>query len=438
MSDKVRELIYLTSPALLEADKKNDDGSIVVKGFASVEMEDRAGDIVPPEEFNIDQFMASPSLLVNHNLWRDNNGNRIPVGRPKSLHVAKLERIKGDGENFAVKDVETKEIVSTFPRKRIPNLRAGDSGLFVFVEVSQPEVVKMVERGELSAFSWRGLAHVAHRISKSTREAERFLSDIDLYEISLVNVPENPNSTFMVGKSSALLMKLDKEKFEDGEKVVEYLKTHSLEHDNIFQKDGYFYCRQLSKDDVELDKICCIKMADGVDVIVGPLKEKESVDKELITDIFDSFSKGIKMSDEKKEVEKTAEEQEKEIKMKAMSDFATLVATKNAEVLKPSFDSMAEGFKTMTEAFKTLSEKSVDEKEKEEKEEPEKENVSDQLKKQGEALVLLAKSVLDSHEKLKSLSKATGKEMERDEKIDTKKSADDPNDCLGGIFPFLS
>ena len=151
MAEPRRELLNLASTVTFLEDSQ--DEKLYVKGFASAKTEDRGGDLVPPSEFKIKQFMSAPTLLINHKFWIDPRGNSVAVGKPVELHASKLVKLKDNSDDWGVKDLDSGEIVNTFPRSKMPNLSAGDEGLFVVAEVTQPEVKNMVERGELQAFS---------------------------------------------------------------------------------------------------------------------------------------------------------------------------------------------------------------------------------------------------------------------------------------------
>jgi len=103
-----RELLHLTAPVALSSDDDSTNKA-VVKGFASVEKSesDRSGDVVPPDEFDIEKFMVSPTLLVNHKFWLDDSGNGIAAGRPTQMHAVKIADIKSDNE-WGVVDLKTK------------------------------------------------------------------------------------------------------------------------------------------------------------------------------------------------------------------------------------------------------------------------------------------------------------------------------------------
>lgn len=165
---------------------KSDGGTIFVKGFASTTAVDVRGDIADPAGFTWDPW---PQLLVDH--WGS------PVGNPLSINQATLKDI-GSPDDWGVVDVKTGEQINTYPKAKVPTLKSGDVGLFVTAEVTQPEVIEKVKTGELGSFSWRGLARVLKGAVDST---VRFLTDIELFEISLVQNPANPQAAFVISKS---------------------------------------------------------------------------------------------------------------------------------------------------------------------------------------------------------------------------------------------
>jgi len=294
-SELVRELLRVPAAipvAVVPSDPEAD--TVTVKGFASVEIEDRSGDLVAPEEFDIDQFMAAPSLMVNHKLWVDPMGNGVAVGRPMEMYASKLVDI-GSDDNWGVYDLKTRELVNEYPKVKVPKLKAGDRGLFVVVEVTEYDVVKMVKRGELSSFSWRGLVQVDYQTNPDGT-VSRVLKNIDLYEISLVNVADNPSSTFMVGKMVAgkfegepsedtlavHVVRLDKSRFETEVMALEYLKNHDLDSESVRSTDEAWFARQKPADDFSsLNDLVSVKMSDGVFVVAGPLTARFSPRKGL-------------------------------------------------------------------------------------------------------------------------------------------------------------
>ena len=297
MPDAVRELFHLAAPVAIAVDdaesSEPDMTRVVVKGFASVmSKNDRSGDLVPPEEFRIEQFMAAPTLLVNHKLWIDMMGNGVGVGRPLEMYAARLDDLgERDQKNWGIFDLKTKTVVARFPRAKVPNLKKGDRGLFVVAEVTEPEVVKRVRAGELSAFSWRGLTSVEYEVDRSTGMTRRVFRDIDLYEISLTHVPDNPDSTFVIGKSvdgkfveeevinenlALYRVTLEKSRFESADMAKAYATKHGLAFDNFDEDEYAFHAPQQRHLNFDLERLASIKMADGVRMVVGPVVAEDT------------------------------------------------------------------------------------------------------------------------------------------------------------------
>ena len=261
--DDTREVLNLATPIVPEilAKETDEDGKefLFVKGFVSLEVTDRTGDVVPPEEFDLKSFMARPAVLFNHKFFIDDRGNEVAIGTINSLFVARVE--DGDEENFNVVDDDTNEVVTTFPKRKGPNLSIGMKGLFGVIRVSEDRIIKQVERGELNAFSWKGLVKIGFKVNDDGTTS-RVLKDIDLFEISLVNIPANQDSILALGKTIGAqeysaplrvhLLRLDKNRFENEGMVKEYLKEHSL------------------TSEVDTSDLVTMKLCNGVQVIAGP------------------------------------------------------------------------------------------------------------------------------------------------------------------------
>lgn len=411
MQADLRELLSITAPvyAVVEA-STTDAEEVTVKGFASVESLDRSKDLVPPEEFDIDQFMAAPTLLVNHDFWIDRMGNRVAAGRPDQVYVAKLVK-QDDPEVWGVQEVKSREVRTTIPKARVPNLKAGARGLFVVATVTEYDVVKMVQRGELAAFSWRGLVNVDYRVN-AQGETERVFKGIDLWEISLVNIPDNPDATFVIGKTATgvpsavdgfgnpfavQLVVLEGTRFDNRAAAVECLKAHKLRHDAIREEGGNFYALQQSPDQFLVEKLVAVRLQNGVYVVAGPRAEHKAApapgpgDKTQTEKSGDALatvlggadvlaalatqplpSTGItpmeaqKMADEKHEdakagepgagEDKSKQADQKTDAQKAAEALGATVASSVTEALKPTLDAMSETLKTVGEGFKVLAE----------------------------------------------------------------------------------
>jgi hypothetical protein len=489
-----RELLHLSAPVSVAVDQAGlrEDGSISVKGFASVETKDRSGDVVPPEEFRIEQFMASPSLLVNHKHWVDQLGNGVGAGRPAELYAAKLANLPEDPDNYGVVDLKTKEQVSKYPKAKVPNLKAGDRGLFVVAEVTQPDVAKMVDQGELSAFSWRGLTTVDYRISKSTGTTERVFRDIDLYEISLVHVPDNPDSTFVVGKS-VHVMRLSKDRFETPKMASAYMEAHNLRNDAVREDDEAYYSMQLTGEAIDLSRLVTVKMADGVQAIAGPLKQGESTSGWLartlgqdsvdgLTQLFsEKAARSNKISSTKESVTMSEDTQKaadavecpggQEMvdgecvatkEAQALESLGENIAEKTVEGLKPLFEAQSEAMKTVGEALTTMNglvekmavvdpvyateETATATEETAEEVAVETADVeaadndeSIEAEKKPETAPEVVEVLKSLNAKLELIGKSTAPQEDRDERIESAKSVTtDPNSVMDSVFPFLS
>lgn len=171
---------------------------IIVKGFISTDRPDREGLRIEPQEFDLESYMAKPAVLVNHALWADAQGIRGGVGYPLSMHVVKVRR-GPDASTLSIYDIATKKEVDVVQRTAFPSVSVGTQGLYGFIKISNPDVVQMVQRGELKAFSWRGVGNWGHMADNAI--AYRTLRGIDLWEVSLVTMPMNGDS-YAVMKSA--------------------------------------------------------------------------------------------------------------------------------------------------------------------------------------------------------------------------------------------
>lgn len=482
----IREIVGVDTPSAFAAVEELPN-SITIKGFVSVEGRDRSGDTVSPTEFNIKQFMTSPTLLVNHDFWMDDNGNAVSVGVVKLLTPVQL--IARNDNLFDVQDLTSKQIINTFPADRIPNLSGGDKGLFVVAEVTQPDIVKKVKMGELSAFSWRGFSRVRLQADEN-QELRKHLEDIDLIEISLVDIPDNPNATFVVGKSIHVI-KLDKSRFESDEEALTYLKAKNLKYDKVMQDDSSYFCRQTDGEYFDLDKLVVTKMAQGVHAIAGDLK-KDAILKDINTqskeepwpwswlskksiDAFLSLDQGkglqeTKMSEETSTATETSEVTETEQKkvedtnkttdtekttetekktdpnVEAMTQFQDAIVSKITKGLQPLFESLVSSNKAVAEAVSSFA-KSVETPSKDKKTETEDKEtdktwdtlneLAKSLQATQEQVAEVAKSALAAEQKADAVASDTAEETKREEKVDTSKSKDsDKRAVMNSLFPF--
>ena len=138
---------------------ETEDGGIDIKGSASTNALDRAGDVIEAEAWTkggLENFKGNPIILFNHNYDK-------PIGRATGLEVT-------------------------------------DSGLEISAKISKAagDVRDLVKDGVLGAFS------VGFRVKDADYMAETDgykIKDAELFEVSVVSVPCNQGATFSVAKS---------------------------------------------------------------------------------------------------------------------------------------------------------------------------------------------------------------------------------------------
>ncbi len=137
----------------------NEDGSVDIKGYASTNDTDRAGDVINKEAWEkggLENFGSNPIILFNHDYNR-------PIGRATSLET----------------DEKGLKITANLSKS------AGD-------------VTNLVKEGILRAFS------VGFRVKDADymESGDGYLiKDAELFEVSVVSVPANQAATFSVAKS---------------------------------------------------------------------------------------------------------------------------------------------------------------------------------------------------------------------------------------------
>ena len=139
---------------------EKEDGSVVIRGMASTNDIDRAGDTISPEAWSkggLKNFEKNPIILFNHDYDR-------PIGRATGLKVT-------------------------------------DKGLELEAKISKSapaNVCELVKEGILGAFS------VGFRVKDADYLKETdglMIKDAELFEVSVVSVPCNQAATFSLSKS---------------------------------------------------------------------------------------------------------------------------------------------------------------------------------------------------------------------------------------------
>jgi len=153
----MNKIFNLTSN--FKAIDENEDGSINIKGYASTNDQDRAGDIIEPKAWSkggIGNYENNPIILFNHDYHN-------PIGKTTELGVDDIGlKIKGK------------------------------------ISKSAGKIRDLVKEGVLGAFS------VGFRVKDAdyNEETDGYrIKDAELFEISVVSVPANQAATFSVAKS---------------------------------------------------------------------------------------------------------------------------------------------------------------------------------------------------------------------------------------------
>ena len=138
---------------------EDDDGGLDIKGSASTDALDRAGDIIERGAWTkggLDNFKNNPVILFNHNYDR-------PIGRAKEIGVT-------------------------------------DNGLELTARISKSagEIKDLIKDGVLGAFSVGFKVKDADYISETDGYK---IKDAELFEVSVVSVPCNQTAVFSVAKS---------------------------------------------------------------------------------------------------------------------------------------------------------------------------------------------------------------------------------------------
>jgi len=164
---------------------EDDDGSINIKGYASTNSKDRAGDIVDHDAWTkggLENFKNNPVILFNHNYDR-------PIGRATGIGVS-------------------------------------DKGLELNARISKSagDIKELIKDGVLGAFS------VGFRVKDADYMSETDgyrIKDAELFEVSVVTVPCNQAATFSIAKS-----------FDNMEEYKKFKHTFSNQANSINSADA--------------------------------------------------------------------------------------------------------------------------------------------------------------------------------------------------------
>ena len=190
----IRELytcsVHFAVDEFSKASVANAADTLVVSGFMSMDNTDRHGQSIDPRKFNYSEFMKNPQLWVNHKLWNDENGNEISVGVVDAAAPVQVS-FNGASSEASLIDMKTGAHVRTVSAETF-EIKNKAKGVWTECTVQEPAVIALVQQGRLNAFSWQGLAY---------KNPNGTIKNIDLIEVSLVNVPANQRAVFQIGKS---------------------------------------------------------------------------------------------------------------------------------------------------------------------------------------------------------------------------------------------
>ena len=171
---------------------EDDDGSVNIKGYASTNASDRAGDSIDHDAWTknggLENFKGNPIILFNHDYNR-------PIGRATSLEV-------------------------------------NDKGLELGARISKSagEVKDLIKDGVLGAFS------VGFRVKDADylKETDGYqIKDAELFEVSVVSVPCNQTAMFSIAKSFDSQSEYDEWKAEFTNDVKQAHEMEAVKTDEI-------------------------------------------------------------------------------------------------------------------------------------------------------------------------------------------------------------
>ena len=208
------------------ANAQENSDPVLVRGLFTTDLVDREAQFVDPLQFKLNVFKNTPVLLRNHKKIIDDNGNEVSAGKIKTTIPVKILQENPDNPSeWILKSLISDDIVANWPKHKSPNLVIGDRAVYVIAEVTNDLAKKEVLNGDLGAFSWAGLSRP---ISRKNGLVE--LTGVDLLEISLVDIPCNPDATFILTDENDPALNLEINLDEcDVYQIKVDKSTHSLE-----------------------------------------------------------------------------------------------------------------------------------------------------------------------------------------------------------------
>lgn len=264
------------------------NSKVYIKGFASTSTIDRENEVVAdPREFDVITFKNSPQLLVDHDYIKTKEGNSVSAGLITKA-IPSYIKTEIDGQ-WAVFSLCSDEFVSLWPKEKSVDLSVGSKGLFVVAEVTQPFAIELVKKGELGAFSWRGLA------AKEVVNGVTVIKSIDLLEISIVRIQAERNSTFTIIDEEDPTHKMNVDftdctlssmKFSKSaysiDQINHYTKQFSIDKYSISENEDSYFLKIGETGLVDTAKCFTFCKSEGVSVIAAPIKRRSILEMPLV------------------------------------------------------------------------------------------------------------------------------------------------------------
>lgn len=269
---------------VVEKDSKSD--TLTIKGYANTVSKDRSGDVIVKEAWEkggMDDYLKNPIILAFHDYSR-------PVGTTVDYNVT-------------------------------------DKGLEIVAEISKAagEVYNLIKDGVLKTFS------VGFSIKDADYEKDVdtfFIKDLELYEISVVSVPANQDSTFSLAKSFTDIEEYNSFK-SSFVKEVEEVKEETTKGEKNSSQDNIL--KEINMDKKELQEMMAKSATAALDSYKAEVAEKEA------HATAEATLKTIEMG--KTQAEKTAEALE--VKIKADGDNYSKAISEMSDELAAAKDEMA-------------------------------------------------------------------------------------------------
>ena len=299
-----KNLIHLTSSfAVKGMDNKDENKTITIEGYANTTTKDRYGDIILEEAWTkggLNNYLKNPIILGFHN-------HSKPIGTMLDYSV-------------------------------------NNNGLKITASISEAagDIYNLIKSGVLKAFS------VGFMVKDADYNAETdifVIKDVELYEISVVSIPANADSTFSLKKSLDSNYEDFKKSFtessEQSDKITLELASDILEEKEVDKVT-------LTPEQLEAEKKAAVEKA------LADIKAKEEKEKALADLAVEAGKTGAERLIE--EVEKRLSEKNADITT-ALDGLRSELAEKTAEIeamqkSKMSFEDKGR--------IATISEKEVD------------------------------------------------------------------------------